>query len=62
MPRLLSERSRSYTPQGGTELSPVSSVNRLVRTRMLCGVGARVKNPRLPDYDFLFLMIMTCFN
>ncbi|MBW1983414.1 MAG: hypothetical protein JRI53_01740 [Deltaproteobacteria bacterium] len=22
MPRLLSERSRSYTPQGGTELSP----------------------------------------
>ena len=30
MPRLLSERSRSYTPQGGTELSPGRSVRRAV--------------------------------
>jgi hypothetical protein len=30
MPRLLSERSRSYTPQGGTELSPGRPARRAV--------------------------------
>ncbi len=33
MPRLHSERSRSYTPQGGTELSPGRSAPHALRKK-----------------------------
>jgi hypothetical protein len=46
MPRLLSERSRSYTPQGGTELSPGRPARRAVAVLAApCMATCRVIGP-----------------